>query len=101
MCQVSAAVADAPEIVQVTAVSAPFLRNVFPLENRPPNPRSKATVCVLIGENIGEQRSTVLRSKPLILLWSPNDWTMEILAERVGFEPTVQFPAHTLSKRAP
>jgi hypothetical protein len=24
-----------------------------------------------------------------------------ILAERVGFEPTVQFPAHTLSKRAP
>jgi hypothetical protein len=23
------------------------------------------------------------------------------LAERVGFEPTVQFPAHTLSKRAP
>jgi hypothetical protein len=24
-----------------------------------------------------------------------------ILAERVGFEPTVRFPAHTLSKRAP
>jgi hypothetical protein len=24
-----------------------------------------------------------------------------VLAERVGFEPTVQFPAHTLSKRAP
>ena len=23
------------------------------------------------------------------------------MAERVGFEPTVQFPAHTLSKRAP
>ena len=23
------------------------------------------------------------------------------VAERVGFEPTVQFPAHTLSKRAP
>jgi hypothetical protein len=23
------------------------------------------------------------------------------LAERVGFEPTVRFPAHTLSKRAP
>jgi hypothetical protein len=25
----------------------------------------------------------------------------EILAERVGFEPTVEFPRHTLSKRAP
>jgi hypothetical protein len=25
----------------------------------------------------------------------------EWLAERVGFEPTVRFPAHTLSKRAP
>jgi hypothetical protein len=25
------------------------------------------------------------------------DW----LAERVGFEPTVEFPLHTLSKRAP
>lgn len=25
----------------------------------------------------------------------------EELAERVGFEPTVRFPAHTLSKRAP
>jgi hypothetical protein len=24
-----------------------------------------------------------------------------LVAERVGFEPTVQFPAHTLSKRAP
>ena len=23
------------------------------------------------------------------------------MAERVGFEPTVRFPAHTLSKRAP
>src|SRR4029079_8090529 len=25
----------------------------------------------------------------------------QILAERVGFEPTVEFPLHTLSKRAP
>ena len=25
----------------------------------------------------------------------------EDMAERVGFEPTVRFPAHTLSKRAP
>jgi hypothetical protein len=25
------------------------------------------------------------------------DW----MAERVGFEPTVEFPQHTLSKRAP
>jgi hypothetical protein len=25
----------------------------------------------------------------------------DALAERVGFEPTVRFPAHTLSKRAP
>src|SRR5687767_11794699 len=29
---------------------------------------------------------------------SPRAWTM---AERVGFEPTVGFPLHTLSKRAP
>src|ERR1041384_2767862 len=26
---------------------------------------------------------------------------MNLLAERVGFEPTVEFPLHTLSKRAP
>ena len=26
---------------------------------------------------------------------------IEIMAERVGFEPTVEFPQHTLSKRAP
>jgi hypothetical protein len=25
----------------------------------------------------------------------------KMVAERVGFEPTVRFPAHTLSKRAP
>src|SRR5918993_368061 len=28
-------------------------------------------------------------------------WWDEGLAERVGFEPTVEFPLHTLSKRAP
>ena len=27
--------------------------------------------------------------------------TRDFLAERVGFEPTVEFPLHTLSKRAP
>jgi hypothetical protein len=27
--------------------------------------------------------------------------TNEKMAERVGFEPTVEFPQHTLSKRAP
>jgi hypothetical protein len=26
---------------------------------------------------------------------------MSGMAERVGFEPTVEFPQHTLSKRAP
>jgi hypothetical protein len=26
---------------------------------------------------------------------------MDVVAERVGFEPTVEFPLHTLSKRAP
>ena len=26
---------------------------------------------------------------------------LNFLAERVGFEPTVEFPLHTLSKRAP
>jgi hypothetical protein len=34
-----------------------------------------------------------------------NPWSTSrgkrILAERVGFEPTVEFPRHTLSKRAP
>src|SRR5580698_3670922 len=28
------------------------------------------------------------------------DFTMEGLAERVGFEPTVEFPRHSLSRRA-
>jgi hypothetical protein len=27
--------------------------------------------------------------------------TIRGMAERVGFEPTVEFPQHTLSKRAP
>ncbi len=32
----------------------------------------------------------------------PNQFAeQEIMAERVGFEPTVEFPQHTLSKRAP
>jgi hypothetical protein len=30
-----------------------------------------------------------------------NDAPEEEMAERVGFEPTVEFPQHTLSKRAP
>jgi hypothetical protein len=30
-----------------------------------------------------------------------SDIYVSFVAERVGFEPTVQFPAHTLSKRAP
>jgi hypothetical protein len=29
------------------------------------------------------------------------DGTQDWMAERVGFEPTVEFPLHTLSKRAP
>ena len=28
-------------------------------------------------------------------------WTIEALAEGVGFEPTIRFPVYTLSKRAP
>ena len=31
----------------------------------------------------------------------PNEPKVKKLAERVGFEPTVEFPLHTLSKRAP
>src|SRR5579864_2571527 len=44
-----------------------------PRENRPPNPRSKTTVCVLIRENIGERESTAFPGKRLRLLWIPND----------------------------
>ena len=38
-----------------------------------------------------------------ILAASAADGTASLfmVAERVGFEPTVRFPAHTLSKRAP
>ncbi len=32
--------------------------------------------------------------------WNFGTWN-ERLAEREGFEPSVQFPVHTLSKRAP
>jgi hypothetical protein len=28
-------------------------------------------------------------------------WGAEVVAERVGFEPTLEFPLNTLSKRAP
>src|ERR1700722_16991634 len=44
----------------------------FSSGNRPPNPRAKTTVCTLIGENIGERRSTAFPSKPLILVWVLN-----------------------------
>jgi hypothetical protein len=40
----------------------------------------------------GKLRPQVIESKTLACIW---------LAERVGFEPTVGFPLHTLSKRAP
>jgi hypothetical protein len=29
------------------------------------------------------------------------EYIADLMAERVGFEPTVEFPQHTLSKRAP
>jgi serine/threonine-protein kinase HipA len=32
---------------------------------------------------------------------APDGWGRHVMAERVGFEPTVEFPQHTLSKRAP
>lgn len=47
---------------------------LFLQENRPPNPRSNATVSVPIRENTDELRSTVLRRKLLISLWSSNDY---------------------------
>jgi hypothetical protein len=60
--------------------------HVFLRSNRPPNSRSKNTVIALIGKNIGERTSTVLRSKALILLWTPNDgeqgWTTYWWSER-------------------
>jgi hypothetical protein len=40
--------------------------HVFLHQNRPPNPRCKATVSELIGENTGEQRSTEFPDKLLI-----------------------------------
>ena len=42
------------------------------------------------------QRAMSIRMMGLRSLESPQN-----LAERVGFEPTVEFPLHTLSKRAP
>src|SRR5581483_3791825 len=35
------------------------------------------------------------------IFWGVGKFLRVMMAERVGFEPTVQFPAHTLSKRAP
>jgi hypothetical protein len=60
------------------------------------------------GNNSRSQFRTLAKAAPnlrncraycrlLIYLSNIND----LLAERVGFEPTVRFPAHTLSKRAP
>src|SRR5262249_10311766 len=46
---------------------------MFSDQNRPPNPRSQATVSALIGEDTAERRSTVLRRNALILLCVPND----------------------------
>ena len=40
------------------------------------------------------------RDRPVRPLWHLSVLEI-ILAERVGFEPTVEFPLHTLSKRAP
>jgi hypothetical protein len=46
-----------------------------------------------------------MKSKPratfLEAAKASNLFTVCEMAERVGFEPTVRFPAHTLSKRAP
>ena len=36
-----------------------------------------------------------------IASWVRTARSRDLLAEGVGFEPTVRFPAHTLSKRAP
>jgi hypothetical protein len=38
---------------------------------------------------------------PAALVQIETEKSAEVMAERVGFEPTVEFPQHTLSKRAP
>ena len=50
--------------------------------------------------NVAQRIATFLGRQSLISLSLGNDG-IQMLAERVGFEPTVRFPAHTLSKRAP
>ena len=55
----------------------------------------------LSGRNPFEQRLGLLQVYRLEPLGETAGPDMGKLAERVGFEPTVQFPAHTLSKRAP
>jgi hypothetical protein len=49
------------------------------------------------GTDLGTARSTSLLSRCRCKRMTD----LSSVAERVGFEPTVRFPAHTLSKRAP
>jgi hypothetical protein len=59
---------------------------------------------------VRENQATLLRAtfphyvrenQPFEEITTKREKTTDWMAERVGFEPTVEFPQHTLSKRAP
>jgi len=67
-----------------------------PLPNRCRPPLSKTGILL---RKVGD-RGAINQSRPATCLRG-ECVALAKLAERVGFEPTVRFPAHTLSKRAP
>ena len=74
---------------------APPQRNTAPLARRLGFPEKWTMLLPAIYAHCGRQNrsfegNAIQREKQ-------QDW----MAERVGFEPTVEFPQHTLSKRAP
>jgi len=61
-------------------------------EIRPPNPPSKATVCAMTKGNIAELAAIALSRYSLFCFRFEQSDTEEnsVVAERVGFEPTVR-----------
>src|SRR5215469_8255278 len=67
---------------------------------RPPNPRQNPQD----NGGQGRPRQDIMNAKSSHFCWGFGcRWTLAelVLAEGVGFEPTIRFPVYTLSKRAP
>jgi hypothetical protein len=67
-----------------------------PREIRPPNPRSKATVCALGRGNIAERAATAFVALRVVFAVDSNNRIRRrnlVVAKRAGVEPTVRFAA--------